>query len=211
VSDQPQEAAIFTQAGQPENPVETQVVDGTQQPKYITPEEARQIAREELQKANLPGQKFAKLTSQRIEQLENNIKELRSAGVITPAEEEQMRQNVINNSETTPAAQPPAQAQPQQTAPDPYTSDAWRIMEKAGTWIMEGDPEYDKLDMTSGYNFVKSVERLVDEKRQRLVNESKSPETRIPGLTTGGVSSPDNLRRSNEDLFQDWQRSRNGR
>ncbi len=66
--------------------------------------------------------------------------------------------------------EPPAEPKPgnQNVAADPITAEAWRLMQAAGIIINDDDPEAEKLDQSSGYAFLRSIEAAIETKRQRI-------------------------------------------
>jgi len=117
------------------------------------------------------------------------------------------------------SAQDPQAGQPQTPDPaqSPVMQDALAIMEEAGTFIEDGDPELEMIDLKtpSPYKFLRSVEAAVEAKKKRVAG-SKEPNAddgneaeedaedlaarlaaRSPGLGAGSgkraAASPDGL------------------
>ena len=140
-------------------------------------------------------------------QLEDTLKAQKAVGIeVTPAQEEAMRQHVMQDVLT----KEPIEAEPQilvrgqapaqapDLAPDPITEAAWSEMKKRGIDILEEDPEFAILDSSSPYKFLLSVDKAIAAKETRLQNEppptepnqtGPNPIARIPGAGAGGQSN----------------------
>jgi hypothetical protein len=58
-------------------------------------------------------------------------------------------------------------------------------MQAAGIIINDGDPEAEKLDQSSGYAFLRSIETAIETKRQRIASTSMQ----APGRTPTGAGA----------------------
>lgn len=193
MGDQTNAVVFEPEEGQPQVQQPQQPVTGapdTAQPKYITLEDAQRLAADAAKQAEEAAFRRAQgyfdkgqsRVRERLDGLTEHLKLMTSAGVqVTPEQERIMRQRALEDAfqpDPAPAASPGAQPGPKPvtTPPDPVTADAWGMMQKAGVYLEDGDPETDSLDQSHGpYAFLRSVEKAIDAKRQRT--GQVSPET----------------------------------
>lgn len=158
---------------------------GAVQPQYLTLEEARRMAEEAEEKAFRRAQGLIEKTNAGVvkkvqsdlKNLEQSIALQKKAGIeITADQEEKLKQQVFQRAFTEVEESPaPAQTAPAQAAPvqqpdniDPITAEAVKMMQDAGVWIDDDDPETDVIDQSSIYAYLESVKKAIETKRQRI-------------------------------------------
>jgi hypothetical protein len=152
------------------------------------------------------GSSVQKKVQTELQSLQKVIEDQKAAGIeITPQQEESLKQRTVMNvlseepeepEPSEPQTTSPEQAQPgeQKEAPDPITQAAWSMMKERKVEIMDEDPEFEILDMSSPYKFLLSVDKAITAKETRLQKEpppeepepTGSPHARIPGAGAGG-------------------------
>ncbi len=174
------------------------------QPKFITLEEAQKLANQAALEAeerafrraqglvSKADNRITEKVQAKLNALTETINMQKSAGIeITPMQEAALRNKVIADAysqEPPPTnAEPPAEPNPgdQNVAADPITAEAWRLMQAAGIIINDDDPEAEKLDQSSGYAFLRSIEAAIETKRQRIASTSMQ----APGRTPTGAGA----------------------
>jgi tetratricopeptide (TPR) repeat protein len=202
----PERPAAPAATGQPVGP-------GAVQPQYVTLEQAQAIAADAAEEAFRRAQSlyskgqagFEKKVQADLKNLEKALEYQKKAGVtITPEQESNMRQQVINQAfmdteqPTQPQlpGEPSAQALEEEELLDPVTASAWQMMEKAQIDILEEDPEYSQIVNTQTddpYVFLRSIEAAIEAKRKRLAAQPNQPQ-QPPRLPTnmGGAGGPTN-------------------
>lgn len=158
-----------------------------------------------------------KVTAQ-LSQLEQSIKLQRDAGIdITPQQEAHLRQTVINKALTEDSKEEePHQAQPSgkptgAEPSDPFTVEAERMMQAAGVWLDDDDPEITggMIDDTSPYSFLDSVQKAIAAKRERLAKNAEQNATKqTPGLTGGGGAPGTYEGRKGMELLSEYYKSK---
>jgi len=183
------------------------------QPQYITVDEAKKLTEQAVQEAvskaqslvDKSGNRVQAKVQERLQNLEATLKMQTDAGVeITPAQRKALEQQVVLDTFKEAEADPNAQStqkEPPQAPPgqgeqiDPITQAAWTMMQERGVDILENDPEFKILDMSSPYKFLLSVDKAISAKETRVQSSSEEPEpmgspnARIPGAGAGGSSN----------------------
>lgn len=175
------------------------------QPKFITLEEAQKLANQAALDAeerafrraqglvSKADNRITEKVKQDLAALQSMITLQKSAGIeVTPMQEAQLRNQIIANAYSqgelpptnTEQATKPKPVE-QEVAADPITAEAWRLMQAAGIIINDGDPEAEKLDQSSGYAFLRSIEAAIESKRQRIA----STPMQAPGRTPTGAGA----------------------
>jgi len=185
------------------------------QPQYITVDEAKKLTEQAVQEAvskaqslvDKSGNRVQARVQERLKELEATLKMQADAGIeVTPAQKKALQQQVVVDAlAEEPGADPNAQStqkEPPQAPPgqgeqiDPITQAAWTMMQERGVDILESDPEFKILDMSSPYKFLLSVDKAISAKETRVQSSSEepnqmgsNPHARIPGAGAGGSSS----------------------
>ena len=209
VAFEPGKVAEATPPGQPQvNPPAQagQEPSSAPQPKFITLEQAQALANQAALDAeerafrraqglvSKADNRITEKVKQDLAALQGMITLQKSAGIeVTPMQEAQLRNQIIANAysqgeppltHTEQPAEPKPEA-PSSEAADPITAEAWRLMQAAGIIINDNDPETEKLDQSSGYAFLRSIEAAIEAKRQRITSTSMQ----APGRTPTGAGA----------------------
>lgn len=164
---------------------------------------AEQIAEEKSQAAFQRAQglidkadsRITKKVQAELKTLEQTIAMQKQLGLEVPLDKvNAMRQEIIARAYTEPEATPPtaasggapAQVQNQESGTDPITAAAYRIMQKAGITIEDGDPEVQMIDQSDPDLFLASVGAAVQAKKAR-VGKPVTP------TNAGSIGSPQSL------------------
>lgn len=201
---------------------EQQQGNETQQPKYVTVEEAQRLADEAANKVLRQAQsffdqnsnKFTKEVRGRLDSLESAWKIQEAAGVtITDEQKKQIRQQVITDAATAPEQgqqQPPPTQVSGGDPDDPAVVNrkVGELYQRYGAQVFEGEPEAADLDYSSGAAFISSLEVAIQKKQARLsggAQQAAAPQTnRTPtnAGATGSVPRPDLQAQYNERMKQ---------
>jgi len=196
------------------------------QPKFITLEEAQKLANQAALDAeerafrraqglvSKADNRITEKVKQDLAALQSMITLQKSAGIeVSPQQEAQLRNQIIANAYSQGEQPPPHTEQqekpnpeaPSSEAADPITAEAWRLMQAAGIMINDGDPEVEKLDQSSGYAFLQSIEAAIETKRQRIASTSMQAPGRTPtgaGATGAHQANPIQDINDPDELFR---------
>jgi len=146
--------------------------------------------------------------------LKSVIEVQRSAGIeITPEQEQVLRQRIISEAYTVDPSSPPdpstgtrnPQPEPQGGQEiDPVTAEAIAMMEEAGVWIADTDPEAENIRQAkSPRQYFKAVEEAIAAKRERTsqtkTETGEEPSGRSPTNLGGSGGSKASLRRQYQE------------
>jgi len=129
--------------------------------------------------------------SEQIKALNTSIGTMKATGIeVTPAQEEAMRQRVITDAYANADEEPvtpgeaPAQRPPtRDQGVDSVTADGWAMMEEAGVYIRQEDPEAELYlaKAQTPRQYFQAIEKAIQAKKARLENTGKDlPETAPP-------------------------------
>ncbi len=182
-------------------------------PRYVTFEEAQQLAREAAEQAARLAQsrtdKAAQKMQERVNELRQAFDTLKAAGHEVPAEQQQ--QALAKVAEEYPTPNPkttPSTAQEEGRAGDPLSAAIDRkvaaLAAAAGVDILEDDPEAQGLDFGDPFEFVRSFERALAAKKARTQAPAAAPvgnPNRAPVSGGGAATNPLNDMRDPRDLL----------
>lgn len=188
-------------------------------PQFVTMEQAQAMVNDALKAAESKTQSLVAKSGNRIQasvqeklaNLETALKLQADMGIeITPQQKKQLQNQAVMDALSQVEQEPPPEegtqqpppSQGQQQAPpqaDAITQAAWAMMQERGIDILENDPEFSELDMTSPYKFLLSVDKAINDKEQRLAQGTSQDEganqnqqgkfARIPGAGAGSTGS----------------------
>ncbi|MEN6571401.1 MAG: hypothetical protein ABFD24_06135 [Anaerolineaceae bacterium] len=203
------------QGGQPANPApapaptqeqtaQTQTQTGN--PEFVTKAEMEQKISEALRNAQ-------SMTGKMEARINKKIADLSAAGVnvtreqaqaIVSHEDQQSQGGQSGEVLTNQAAQPGNQQAAQQNdpvvsqaiswmqedgveKPNGPTAESYHMMAAAGVHITEGDPEFKNIGGKTAFEFLKSVEKAIADKKAR--EERSGSPGRVPAIAQGGQSN----------------------
>ncbi len=192
------------------------------QPQYITLEQAKKLADDAAEAAFRRAQGLVTKTNQGLENkiradiqaIEQTVAMQRASGIqITPEQEATLKQNAVLNAYKAAPPEPPPGASPGTQSPagspgqqvsagqegeeipvtDPLMDQAIQIMDQAGVYILQTDPEWNVIAQAQPAQYLQAVQDGIASKVKRLATP---PEARLSGLGAGSQPAsplPQNL------------------